>query len=118
MNFEVGILGNYEFDEGLLEYKWILDGVFINKFGLIVEVYLCVKSDMKIVVVNVVNKGINIVVEGFLLYYVKEIDGVKVGFIGIVIIEIFNLVFVNYIKDYDFFDEVEIIVKYFVELRG
>lgn len=78
MNFEVGTLGNHEFDEGLPEYKRILDGVSTNKFGPIVEAYPRVKSDMKIVAANVVNKGTNTVAEGFLPYYVKEIDGVKI----------------------------------------
>ncbi|EJS2950154.1 5'-nucleotidase C-terminal domain-containing protein [Listeria monocytogenes] len=118
MNFEVGTLGNHEFDEGLPEYKRILDGVSTNKFGPIVEAYPRVKSDMKIVAANVVNKGTNTVAEGFLPYYVKEIDGVKVGFIGIVTTEIPNLVLANHIKDYDFLDEAETIVKYSAELRG
>lgn len=118
MNFEVGTLGNHEFDEGLPEYKRILDGVSTNKFGPIVEAYPRVKSDMKIVAANVVNKGTNTVAEGFSPYYVKEIDGVKVGFIGIVTTEIPNLVLANHIKDYDFLDEAETIVKYSAELRG
>ncbi|WP_271003055.1 bifunctional metallophosphatase/5'-nucleotidase [Listeria seeligeri] len=117
MNFEVGTLGNHEFDEGLPEYKRILDGVSTNKFGPIVEAYPRVKSDMKIVAANVVNKGTNTVAEGFFPYYVKEIDGVKVGFIGIVTTEIPNLVLANHIKDYDFLDEAETIVKYSAELR-
>ncbi|AHI54729.1 5'-nucleotidase C-terminal domain-containing protein [Listeria ivanovii] len=118
MNFEVGTLGNHEFDEGLPEYKRILDGVSTSKFGPIVEAYPRVKSDMKIVAANVVNKGTNTVAEGFSPYYVKEIDGVKVGFIGIVTTEIPNLVLANHIKDYDFLDEAETIVKYSAELRG
>lgn len=117
MNFEVGTLGNHEFDEGLPEYKRILDGVSTNKFGPIVEAYPRIKSDMKIVAANVVNKGTNTVAEGFSPYYVKEIDGVKVGFIGIVTTEILNLVLANHIKDYDFLDEAETIVKYSAELR-
>ncbi|MBM5694396.1 bifunctional metallophosphatase/5'-nucleotidase [Listeria seeligeri] len=117
MNFEVGTLGNHEFDEGLPEYKRILDGVSTNKFGPIVEAYPRIKSDMKIVAANVVNKGTNTVAEGFPPYYVKEIDGVKVGFIGIVTTEIPNLVLANHIKDYDFLDEAETIVKYSAELR-
>ncbi|MBC1939620.1 bifunctional metallophosphatase/5'-nucleotidase [Listeria welshimeri] len=118
MNFEVGTLGNHEFDEGLPEYKRILDGVSTSKFGPIVEAYPRVKSDMKIVAANVVNKGTNTVAEGFSPYYVKEMDGVKVGFIGIVTTEIPNLVLANHIKDYDFLDEAETIVKYSAELRG
>lgn len=117
MNFEVGTLGNHEFDEGLPEYKRILDSVSTNKFGPIVEAYPRIKSDMKIVAANVVNKGTNTVAEGFSPYYVKEIDGVKVGFIGIVTTEIPNLVLANHIKDYDFLDEAETIVKYSAELR-
>lgn len=118
MNFEIGTLGNHEFDEGLPEYKRILDGVSTSKFGPIVEAYPRVKGDMKIVAANVVNKGTNTVAEGFSPYYVKEIDGVKVGFIGIVTTEIPNLVLANHIKDYDFLDEAETIVKYSAELRG
>lgn len=118
MNFEIGTLGNHEFDEGLPEYKRILDGVSTSKFGPIVEAYPRVKGDMKIVAANVVNKGTNTVAEGFSPYYVKEIAGVKVGFIGIVTTEIPNLVLANHIKDYDFLDEAETIVKYSAELRG
>ncbi|MBC1516258.1 5'-nucleotidase C-terminal domain-containing protein [Listeria immobilis] len=118
MNFEVGTLGNHEFDEGLPEYKRILDGVSTSKFGPIVEGYPRVKSDMKIVAANVVNKGTNTVAEGFSPYYVKEIAGVKVGFIGIVTTEIPNLVLASHIQDYDFLDEADTIVKYSAELRN
>ncbi|WP_088839206.1 bifunctional metallophosphatase/5'-nucleotidase [Listeria sp. ILCC792] len=117
MNFKIGTLGNHEFDEGLPEYKRILDGVSTNKFGPIVENYPRVKSDMQIVAANVINKGTDTVAEGFSPYVIEEIGGVKVGFIGIVTTEIPNLVLADYIKDYDFLNEADTVVKYSKVLR-
>ncbi|WP_420843756.1 5'-nucleotidase C-terminal domain-containing protein [Listeria costaricensis] len=117
MNFKIGTLGNHEFDEGLPEYKRILNGESTDKFGPIVENYPHKKSNMKIVAANVVNKGTDQVAEGFSPYVVEEIGGVKVGFIGIVTTEIPNLVLANYIKDYDFLDEAETVAKYSKVLR-
>lgn len=117
MNFKVGTLGNHEFDEGLPEYKRILDGVSTDKFGPIVENYPRVKSDMQIVAANVVDKGTSTVAEGFKPYVIQEIGGVKVGFIGIVTTEIPNLVLANYIKNYDFLNEADTVVKYSKILR-
>ncbi|MHC5251681.1 5'-nucleotidase C-terminal domain-containing protein [Listeria kieliensis] len=117
MQFKVGTLGNHEFDEGLPEYKRILDGVSTDKFGPIVESYPRVKSNMEIVAANVVDKGTTNVAEGFKPYTIQTVGGEKVGFIGIVTTEIPNLVLANHIKDYDFLDEAETVAKYAKILR-
>ncbi|EUJ28851.1 5'-nucleotidase [Listeria floridensis FSL S10-1187] len=117
MNFKVGTLGNHEFDEGLPEYKRILDGDSTSQFGPIVENYPRVKSNMQIVAANVVDKGTTNVAQGFKPYTIETVGGEKIGFIGIVTTEIPNLVLANYIKDYDFLDEAETVVKYAKILR-
>lgn len=123
MNFTVGTLGNHEFDEGLPEYKRILDGVkpapdqFPEKIQEILNNYPQEKSKMDIVVANVVNKSDGSIPEGFKPYTVKEIGGVKVGYIGIVTTEIPNLVLKDHIKDFNFLNESETIAKYSRELQ-
>ncbi|MBC1521672.1 bifunctional metallophosphatase/5'-nucleotidase [Listeria aquatica] len=117
MDFKVGTLGNHEFDEGLPEYKRILDGVATDKFGPIVANYPRVQSKMEIVAANVVDKGTTNVAEGFKPYTIQNVGGEKIGFIGIVTTEIPNLVLANHIKDYDFLDEAETVAKYAKILR-
>ncbi|MBC1650384.1 LPXTG cell wall anchor domain-containing protein [Listeria booriae] len=118
MKFEIGTLGNHEFDEGLAEFKRILDGGDTTDFNEITQNYDHEASDMSIVVGNVVKKSDGSIPYGFKPYEIKNMGGVDVGFIGVVTTEIPSLVLANHIQDYNFLDEAETIAKYSAELHA
>ncbi|WP_252371107.1 bifunctional metallophosphatase/5'-nucleotidase [Listeria newyorkensis] len=118
MKFEIGTLGNHEFDEGLAEYKRILDGGDTTDFNEITQNYDHEASDMSIVVANVVNKSDGAIPYGFKPYEIKNMGGVDVGFIGVVTTEIPSLVLANHIQNFNFLDEAETIAKYSAELQA
>ncbi|MBC1436222.1 LPXTG cell wall anchor domain-containing protein [Listeria rocourtiae] len=118
MKFEIGTLGNHEFDEGLAEFKRILDGGDTSDFNEITQNYNHEASDMSIVVANVVNKSDGAVPYGFKPYEIKNMGGVDVGFIGVVTTEIPSLVLANHIQNFNFLDEAETIAKYSAELQA
>ncbi|MBC1798948.1 5'-nucleotidase C-terminal domain-containing protein [Listeria booriae] len=118
MKFEIGTLGNHEFDEGLAEFKRILDGADTTDFNEITQNYDHEASDMSIVVANVVKKSDGTIPYGFKPYEIKNMGGVDVGFIGVVTTEIPSLVLANHIQDYNFLDEAETIAKYSAELQA
>ncbi|MBC2304545.1 5'-nucleotidase C-terminal domain-containing protein [Listeria booriae] len=118
MKFEIGTLGNHEFDEGLAEFKRILDGGDTTDFNEITQNYDHEASDMSIVVGNVVKKSDGTIPYGFKPYEIKNMGGVDVGFIGVVTTEIPSLVLANHIQDYNFLDEAETIAKYSAELQA
>lgn len=117
MGFELGTLGNHEFDEGLSEFKRILDGRGTSEFGPIVEQYPREKSNMEIVAANVVNKDTGQIPFDFEPYTVRELGGIPVGFIGLVTTDTPNLVLQEHVQDYQFLDEAETIVAYAQKLR-
>ncbi|WP_036077480.1 bifunctional metallophosphatase/5'-nucleotidase [Listeria cornellensis] len=117
MKFEIGTLGNHEFDEGLAEFKRILVGGDTTDFNEITQNYDHEASDMSIVVANVVNKSDGAIPYGFKPYEIKNMGGVDVGFIGVVTTEIPSLVLANHIQDFNFLDEAETIAKYSAELQ-
>ncbi|MBC2206316.1 5'-nucleotidase C-terminal domain-containing protein [Listeria booriae] len=118
MKFEIGTLGNHEFDEGMAEFKRILDGGDTTDFNEITQNYDHEASDMSIVVGNVVKKSDGTIPYGFKPYEIKNMGGVDVGFIGVVTTEIPSLVLANHIQDYNFLDEAETIAKYSAELQA
>lgn len=117
MNFEIGTLGNHEFDEGLGEFNRIMTGQapLPGEFNQITEEYTHEASKQDIVIANMTDKNGSIPY-GWKPYIIKTIkDGdkeVKVGFIGIVTTEIPNLVLKQHYQDYNFLDEAETIAKY------
>lgn len=129
MNFSIGTIGNHEFDEGLGEFRRILDGTapVPGQFHSIVDNYPREKSKMEVVLANVVNKVDGLhgkkgeVPHEFKPYtlktYGKGEKTVKVGYIGIVTSEFPNLVLKKHHEDYQVLDEAETIVKYSKELR-
>ena len=125
MKFDVGTLGNHEFDEGLGEFNRILTGAkpgpdagfydIVNKYN---EDYTQdqLKGGFDLVIANVHEKKTGNIPYGWEPFKVKEIDTqsgtIKIGFIGVVTQEIPNLVLAQYHKDYDFTDPAEEIAKY------
>lgn len=121
MNFSIGALGNHEFDEGLDEFQRIWKGKKpiqgVTQNYEFVKNYKQTTSNMEILSANVVDKKTKKLVKGFKPYTVKTIDGVKVGFIGIVTPRIKEVVLAQHTKDVDVVDPGQAVAKYTKELR-
>ena len=122
MKFDVGTLGNHEFDEGLAEYNRILNGdkpAKDSNFYPIVYDYNNdytkdqLKGGFDLVIANVKDKMTGKNPYDWKDYTVKEYDQngqkVKIGFIGVVTTEIPNLVLAAHHKDYNFTDPAQAI---------
>lgn len=128
MGFDVGTLGNHEFDEGLAEFNRILLGQKPEpgKFYDIVYEYNerhspdDLKGNFDLVIANVVDNAGNIPYN-WQPYTVKSMNigekEVKVGFIGIVTTEVPSLVLREHHIDYTFLDPAETIAAYSQELK-
>lgn len=123
MNFQVGTLGNHEFDEGLAEYNRILTGTapLPGQFNQITQNYQREASTTDIVIANMTDKATGAIPFNWKPYTTKLISqngqSVEVGFIGIVTTEIPNLVLKKHYEQYNFLDEAETVAKYSKELR-
>jgi 2',3'-cyclic-nucleotide 2'-phosphodiesterase (5'-nucleotidase family) len=109
LGFDVGTLGNHEFDEGVDEMKRLIFGgehEATGDFG---------GADFPYVAANVVDeKTKRPILEP---YVVQEVGGVKVGFIGVVYSDTPDIVIPSGVKGISFTDETEAINKYAVELK-
>ncbi len=120
MGFKLGVLGNHEFDEGIPEFKRLISASSVHpnvaKFteGTDYE-YHGIDNDFKYLAANVVDKTSGQPI--FDPYIIKDIGGVKVGFIGIVTIETKTSVIPKSVEPFDFLDEAETINKYTKELK-
>ncbi|WP_302118542.1 bifunctional metallophosphatase/5'-nucleotidase [uncultured Limosilactobacillus sp.] len=118
MHFEVGTLGNHEFDEGLPEYMRIVNGGEPTKqYNEAEMAYPHVKTGINIITANVVNKSDGQIPFGMQPYLIKEIhtsDGkvARIGFIGIETTSLPILTLYDNYKDYDVLDEATTIAKY------
>lgn len=125
MKFDVGTLGNHEFDEGLGEFNRILTGAQPGPdagFYDIVNDYNNdytpdqLKGGFDLVIANVHEKGSGNIPYGWQPYTIKNVgtqtEPINIGIIGVVTQEIPNLVLAQYHKDYDFTDPAEEIAKY------
>ncbi|WP_261130960.1 5'-nucleotidase C-terminal domain-containing protein [Bacillus sp. Marseille-Q3570] len=110
IGFDVGTLGNHEFDEGVDEMLRLIDGGdhpdgTENYDGI----------DFPMVAANVEYKDTgDLVIDP---YTVKEIGGTKIGFIGIVTTETPSMVIPDGIQDIRFTDEAEAVNRYVPELQ-
>ncbi|MBT2657330.1 bifunctional 2',3'-cyclic-nucleotide 2'-phosphodiesterase/3'-nucleotidase [Bacillus sp. ISL-18] len=114
LGFDVGTIGNHEFDEGVTEMLRLINGgahpKTVEKYGVFEG------ADFPYVAANVVKED-----TGELIlppYVVKEVDGVKVGFIGVVTTETPSIVTPSGVKGVKFTDEAEAINKYTAELKA
>ncbi|WP_316571467.1 5'-nucleotidase C-terminal domain-containing protein [Neobacillus sp. YIM B06451] len=109
IGFDVGTVGNHEFDEGVDELLRLTYGGdhpngTANYDG----------TDFPMVAANVVYKD-----SGELVlppYYIKNVKGQKIGFIGVTTTETPNMVVAKGITNIEFTDEAEAINKYVPEL--
>ncbi|MGP4079305.1 5'-nucleotidase C-terminal domain-containing protein [Pseudalkalibacillus sp. R45] len=110
IGFDVGTLGNHEFDEGVDEMLRLIDGGdhpdgTENYDGI----------DFPMVAANVEYKDTgDLVIDP---YTVKEIGGTKIGFIGIVTTETPSMVIPDGIQNVRFTDEAEAVNRYVPELQ-
>lgn len=121
MNFSIGALGNHEFDEGIGEFKRLLKGGAPTKNVTqnydFVKDYKYSASKMTVLSANVNDKKTKKLLSGFKPYVIKEIGGVKVGFIGVVTPSIKDVVLAEHTKDIEIVDPGKAVAKYTKELR-
>lgn len=120
MKFQVGALGNHEFDEGIEEFQRILKGqaptTETQNYDLVKD-YKQTKSNMEVLSANIVDKKTKKLLTGFKPYTVKKVNGVKVGFIGIVTPDIKTVVLSKYVQNIEVTDPAKAIATYDKILR-
>ncbi|QGH36479.1 LPXTG cell wall anchor domain-containing protein [Gracilibacillus salitolerans] len=102
MGFDIGTVGNHEFDEGLEELKRMVDGGD-HPEGLGTEGYEGMNFD--VLCANCIEEDTG---ETYLPpYAIQEIDGVEIGFIGVNTQETMNMVMPSSLENVAFTDETE-----------
>lgn len=114
IGFDLGTIGNHEFDEGVAEMLRLIEGGThkntVEKYGKFEG------ASFPYVAANVVyEKSGKLVLDP---YVIKEVAGVKIGFIGVVTTDTPNIVTASGVAGVKFTDEVEAINKYTAELKG
>jgi 2',3'-cyclic-nucleotide 2'-phosphodiesterase (5'-nucleotidase family) len=104
LGFDVGTLGNHEFDEGVDELKRLIYGGYHEKTGYFEG------ANFPYVCANVIDKKSNLPI--LPPFTIKVVKGVPIGFIGVVTTETQNIVMPSAIESVRFIDEVEAINKY------
>lgn len=100
MNVEVSAVGNHEFDWGIERIKeWEKDG------------------DFKFLAANIVEKKSGEPVSWADPYYITEVSGVKIAFVGITTKNTAYMAAKDKIKDYEFLDEKETVEKWAKKLK-
>ncbi|UXH44004.1 5'-nucleotidase C-terminal domain-containing protein [Rossellomorea vietnamensis] len=110
VGFDIGTLGNHEFDEGTEEMFRLLDGGKHEKTGTFEG------AAFPYTAANVIDKktGKTILPP----YLIKEVDGVPIGFIGVVTTETKDIVLPSGIEEVEFTDEVTAINQSVKELKA
>lgn len=117
LGFDVGTIGNHEFDEGVAEMMRLINGGSHEKTKQYEAKYgKFTGSDMDYIVANVVDEKTNELI--LPPTAIKEVDGVKIGFIGVVTTETPTIVTPAGVAGVKFTDEVEAINKYAKELKA
>ncbi|GAY72397.1 bifunctional metallophosphatase/5'-nucleotidase [Lentilactobacillus kosonis] len=119
MRFQIGTLGNHEFDRGLPEFNRILNGnapTASTNASQLVKDYPHYSTNMQLIVANVVNQSNGQIPFGYKPYTIKTVkagnEKAKVGFIGIDTSTLPSLTLYDNYKDYKVLDEAETIAKY------
>ncbi|MFC7370840.1 bifunctional metallophosphatase/5'-nucleotidase [Fictibacillus iocasae] len=109
MGFDVGTLGNHEFDEGVDEMMRLINGGSHPATGEFEG------ANFPYVAANVVDKntGKNLLPS----YTIKKVNGMNIGFIGVVLSDTPQVVIPSAVKDVVFLDEAESINKATKELK-
>ncbi|MDC2866006.1 MULTISPECIES: bifunctional metallophosphatase/5'-nucleotidase [unclassified Bacillus (in: firmicutes)] len=109
LQFDVGTIGNHEFDEGVEELKRLIDGGFHPKTGMFPG------SSFPYVCANVLNANTNKPL--FPPYVIKWIDGIPIAFIGVVTKETPFLTMQGDMSAVTFIDEATAVQTYVRELQ-
>lgn len=120
MNFQLGVVGNHELNEGLDEFLRVIQGkkaTYDTPNYVLVSRYKIEKSKTTILAANVVNKKSKKTISGFKPYEIKTINGVKVGFIGVVEPYVQQLIMPTHTKNLSFTSPAKAIAKYDKVLR-
>ncbi|KAA0548364.1 bifunctional 2',3'-cyclic-nucleotide 2'-phosphodiesterase/3'-nucleotidase [Bacillus sp. BGMRC 2118] len=113
IGFDAGTIGNHEFDEGVGEMLRLING---GEHPKTVEKYGAFEgADFPYVAANVQYKDSKELILD--PYTIKEVDGVKVGIIGVVTTGTPNIVIPSMVENVEFTDEVTAINKYAQELK-
>ncbi|HHV56120.1 MAG TPA: bifunctional metallophosphatase/5'-nucleotidase [Firmicutes bacterium] len=107
---DVGVPGNHEFDEGITELLRLQRGGRHETTGYFPG------SGFPLVAANVVDRATGDPV--LPPYVIKTVDGIPIGFIGVVTIETPTIVMPSGVAGLAFLDPVETINKYVAELRA
>jgi 5'-nucleotidase len=111
MGFDVGTLGNHEFDEGIAELKRMVNG---GEHAKGTKGYDGMNFPM--ISANVYDKSTNQLL--FAPYTIKEVGGAKIGFIGVTTQETPYMIVQTGNENLKITDEAEAINKYAAELKG
>ncbi|WLR55512.1 bifunctional 2',3'-cyclic-nucleotide 2'-phosphodiesterase/3'-nucleotidase [Mesobacillus subterraneus] len=113
IGFDIGTVGNHEFDEGVDEMLRLINGgshpKTVEKYGEFEG------ADFSYVAANVVDENTNLPILD--PYVVKEVNGVPIGFIGIAYSDTPSIVTPSGTAGVKFTDETEAINKYAKELK-
>ncbi|PAE44476.1 bifunctional 2',3'-cyclic-nucleotide 2'-phosphodiesterase/3'-nucleotidase [Bacillus sp. 7884-1] len=113
LGFDVGTLGNHEFDEGVAEMMRLINGGAHPKTEAKYGVFE--GASFPYVSANVVNENTN---EPILKpFVVKEVNGVQIGFIGVTFSDTPTIVTPSGVAGVKFLDEAQSINKYAAELK-
>ena len=110
LGIELGSVGNHEFDRGLAELYRLVNG------GCDAQNNCFPGVKMQYLAANVVDGATGQTV--FPPYAVREIDGVRLGFIGVTLQESASIIVPTRIAGLRFLDEVETVNRYAAELKG
>ncbi|PLT35641.1 bifunctional UDP-sugar hydrolase/5'-nucleotidase [Bacillus sp. V5-8f] len=114
LGFDVGALGNHEFDDGVKEMKRLIHGGRHPKTEK--EYGTFQGANFPYVAANVVDSRTKKpILEP---YVIKSIKGYKIGFIGVTISDTPSLLDSSRVKSVEFTDEVAAINKYTKQLKG
>lgn len=113
MGFDVGTLGNHEFDEGIMELRRMINGGE-HPAGKGTEGYD--GMNFPVIAANAFDNATGELITA--PYVVKEVGGVKLGFIGVITQETPDMIVTKGNENLRITDEAEAINKYTAELKA
>jgi len=114
LGFDVGTVGNHEFDEGIEEMMRLINGgshpKTVQKYGEFEG------ANFPYIAANVIDaKTKETILEP---YHIEEVNGVPIGFIGVALSDTPDIVVPSATEGIEFTDETEAINKYTAELKA
>ncbi|PLS07323.1 bifunctional metallophosphatase/5'-nucleotidase [Neobacillus cucumis] len=109
LNYGIGTVGNHEFDEGVQELLRLINGGTSDKTGNFVG------ANFPNIVANVVDKKTGDPILS--PYKVLKVNGIEIGFIGVVTTDTPSIVIPSGVEGVKFTDEVDAINRYVPELQ-